>query len=283
MIHGLAFLRDLIQRDVGGRGLATVPGDNLFTACPDDLNYAARSVAWHPRPHLLVVTGFPVVGPHGICGETDGPLGARFLARALGPLGVRVTVAAEPFWAGADLALTDPPPDLPADLTHLLTIERVGPSWRDGRCYSMRGNDVTAHVAPVHSWFEEGRPPGVVTIGIGDGGNELGMGKVRRDVIGRNVPNGEAIACRVAVDHLIVAGVSNWGAYALAAAVYHLRGVAPPDALFDPAAEAEELRKLVVLDGLIDGKTCRAEATVDGLSPDEYFAVLAALGRGGDG
>ena len=40
--------------------------------------------------------------------------------------------------------------------------------------------------------------------------------------------NGDLIHCRVPTDHLIVAGVSNWGAYALAAGIYVLRGVKPP-------------------------------------------------------
>ena len=56
-----------------------------------------------------------------------------------------------------------------------------------------------------------------VTIGIGDGGNEIGMGKIPHETIVKNIPNGDLIHCRVPTDHLIVAGVSNWGAYALAA------------------------------------------------------------------
>ena len=58
------------------------------------------------------------------------------------------------------------------------------------------------------------------------------MGKIPWDVIRRNVPNGGLIACRVPTDHLIVAGVSNWGAYALAAGVALLaRGETRPVAV----------------------------------------------------
>ena len=57
------------------------------------------------------------------------------------------------------------------------------------------------------------------TSGIGDGGNEIGMGKVPWDTIRRNIPNGGLIACRVPADHLIVAGVSNRKLYALAGGV----------------------------------------------------------------
>jgi hypothetical protein len=269
-------MRDLVQQDIGSRGLATVPGDNLLTACTDDFAAACRCLADHPAPHLLVVTGFPIVRADApVAPETDGPLGAVFLQRALEPLGIRVTIAGEPS-INPELPLGPTLPPFPQGVTHLLSIERVGPSWQDGNCYSMRGRDVTAWVSPVHTWFEADRPAGVVTLGIGDGGNELGMGKISRAVIARNIPRGDQIACRVPVDHLIVAGVSNWGAYALAAGIYHLRGQVPTTRVFDPTVEATILH-LLIEEGLIDGKTGRAEPLVDGIPAPDYFAVLPAL------
>lgn len=41
--------------------------------------------------------------------------------------------------------------------------------------------------------------------GVGDGGNELGMGKVK-DVVKAKMPKGELIACDVAADFAITAG-----------------------------------------------------------------------------
>ena len=38
------------------------------------------------------------------------------------------------------------------------------------------------------------------------------MGKIPHETIVKNIPNGDLIHCRVPTDHLIVAGVSNWGA-----------------------------------------------------------------------
>ena len=61
--------------------------------------------------------------------------------------------------------------------------------------------------------------PEIVTIGIGDGGNEIGMGKVFERVAA-NVQYGSEIACTIASDYLISAGVSNWGGYALAKAIF---------------------------------------------------------------
>ena len=60
------------------------------------------------------------------------------------------------------------------------------------------------------------------TIGIGDGGNEIGMGKVL-DSVKEHIPYGEKIACRIGADQLITAGVSNWGGYALATSLYILQ------------------------------------------------------------
>jgi hypothetical protein len=55
-------------------------------------------------------------------------------------------------------------------------------------------------------------------LAIGDGGNELGMGKVLDEIIKNpKIADGDKIGCAVAADFLIAASVSNWGGYALAA------------------------------------------------------------------
>jgi hypothetical protein len=323
-------LRDLVQRDVGNRGLARDPSDNLLSRYRGDFADACRSVAQAREPSVCVVTGFFI--PHGQppASETDGPLGAVFLARALAPLGIKTALITDVFCeaaltAGLEacglrdsvLLRTIPPALHPWDaflaldwrdfrrynaLTHLIALERVGPSHtaesvrgqpgtepfasevlpeHHDRCHTMRGLDVTAHTPPAHRLFEEARerPPQLTTIGIGDGGNEIGMGKLPWDTIRRNVPNGGLIACRVAADHLIVAGVSNWGAYALAAGVLLLRGEQGDADLFDPDRERELLRVMVERGPLVDGVTGRPTATVDGLTWEQYAEPLAAMGR----
>jgi D-glutamate cyclase len=291
-------IRDLIQLDVNHRGLATDPDANLINACPDDFAAACRSIAETPEAAICVVTGFYIANADPPAGETDGPLGALFLARALTPLGIRVSLATDPFCcaalqAGVNAAgLSSSVPILRLDgdqdaslfsdlppLTHLIALERVGPT-RAGRCYSMRGRDITAHMAPAHLLFERnpgnGRA-GLTTIGIGDGGNEIGMGKISPKVIGRNVPNGELIACRVVTDHLIVCGVSNWGAYALAAGVALLRGARLAPSLFDANKEREYLQIMGEQGSLVDGVTAQPTVTVDGLSFEEYVKPLMVI------
>lgn len=44
-----------------------------------------------------------------------------------------------------------------------------------------------------------------LTLGIGDGGNELGMGKVK-EAVKKYIKNGDVIACDVEADFAVVAG-----------------------------------------------------------------------------
>jgi D-glutamate cyclase len=113
----------------------------------------------------------------------------------------------------------------------ILSCERAGPG-PDGNCYTMRGINMTERglIAPIHNALFADRncdESSVVKpwlISIGDGGNELGMGKVIDEI--RNNPkiqNGQLIGCVIAADCLIAASVSNWGAYALAAGAAYVR------------------------------------------------------------
>ena len=289
----LRTLRDIVQVDVGGRGLARDPADNLFTACRDDLAAACRSIVEHPAPRVGVVTGFMIPSVDPPTGETDGPPGALFLARAFQHLGIPTVMLSDAagyhaLWTGLEhlgLATAVPLVDLPMTLdpaavwhsarpvTHLVAVERCGPT-ADGRNHTMRGRDITDLTSPAHLLFEGSRD--YVTIGIGDGGNEIGMGKVPFATIARNIPNGDRVACRTATDHLIVAGISNWGAYALAAGVMVLRGKVDVG-LFDADRERALLELLVERGPLVDGVTGQRTATVDGLAFEEYARPLQRM------
>ncbi len=301
-------LCDIVQEDIGKRGLRTDTQRNLVSETAGDFRAACHSLADASIPHLAIVTGFFIPTAEEPGGETDGPLGAVFLARALHPLGFRVTLISDAFCCEAlqvGLAASDIPggaevrvlPSVPEarawsrerycravlgqrqalGITHLMAIERAGPNLAEDRCYTMRGRDITDAMSPAHWLFETpGRDYGV-TIGVGDGGNEIGMGKIPAEVIEHNIALGGLVACRVPTDHLIVAGVSNWGAYALAAGVYALRGVQPDARLFDAEAERHILQVMVQQGRLVDGVLGKQCATVDGLTWEQYSAVLPRL------
>jgi hypothetical protein len=297
-------LRAIIQRDVNNRGLARDPHENLFTACRDDFANACRGIAEHPKPNVVIVTGFFIPHAKPPCGETDGPLGAIFLARAFDWLGFSVTLFTDLFCGralktglescGVNILINTLPKhddcswaeylDLARfyqlHYSHLIALERVGPG-SDGLCRNMHGSDITQQNRPAHLLFEAAarQIPPLCTIGIGDGGNEIGMGKIPADVIARNIPHGERISCRVPTDHLIVAGVSNWGAYALAAGVAVLRSQGLPWMLFDVEHERELLRVMVEEGPLVDGVTAQQTVTVDGLAFDDYVEPLRQIGK----
>lgn len=329
---------DLIQHDVNGRGLRTDQVDNLVTASLGDFAAACRSLARQQSPALAVVTGFPIPHAEPPCYETDGPLGAVFLARALVPLGIPVALVTDegvtraleagleeaglPGRAGVRVHHPPGPSASAAERSafwrllsdesggpqpHLVALERAGPSHtrfsverhpqshpahaeafeqvvpeeNRNQCHTMRGRVISHLMRPAHELFEEAAKadPPVPTIGIGDGGNEIGMGRLSWDLIRRNIQGGGVVACRVPTDYLIVCGVSNWGAYALAAGVRLLRGAPVDRTLFDPDVERRILQAMVERGPLVDGVTGRPTVSVDGLSFERYIEPLVRIGQ----
>ncbi len=268
----LAAILAAVQVDPGNRGLA-----KLFPVCATDFAAACRSLAEEPRLRLGIKTGFYIPSANPPAFETDGPLGALFLYRTVLSIAGQADVQADERILGAlSRTCESTGVTLGMDMedweaSHWLFLECPGPCG-DGRCYTMRGRDVSAF-HPQNSRAQTSWK----SIGIGDGGNEIGMGKLPHELVAECVPNGERIHCRVATDFLIVAGVSNWGAYALAAGVYVLRGRKPPADLFDPDREREILEVMVREGPLVDGVTGKQTATVDGLAWEEYAKPLLRI------
>ncbi len=266
----------VLALDPGGRGIAA-----FFT--PGAAVAAARALRGARR--VLITTGF-LVQP-GVA-ETDGPPGAAVLGRALRLLGVRVryvtdAVTAAPLAAAlkvlgepAEILEYDGGDEAAAPLlrserpTHLIAVERPGRS-RSGDYLTARGESVAAWNPPLDALFLE--RSGAVTVGIGDGGNEIGMGNVR-DRLAREGALMARIASTVCVDHLVVAGTSNWGAYGVVAALARL---AKRPLVHDPSLE-RTLIEACVAAGAHDGITRRREPTVDGLPLDIHTAVVRLLG-----
>lgn len=188
-------------------------------------------------------------------------------------------------------------------LTHLVAIERVGPAHSqetfatqpdvtdadrelfrrivppdsEGRCHNMRGQVIDPWTAGLHRLFENraGRngQPRVRTIGIGDGGNELGMGALPWRELVESLPDptlGRTV-CRTAADLLLLAGTSDWGAFALASAVALKRQQLSTLARWTAARVEQTLIQTVRLGPAVDGITRRAEPTVDGLPLITYL------------
>ena len=274
----------LLALDPGRRGIAAFFAAGAARRAADALTGSRR---------VVITTGF-LVEPK--IAETDGPPGAAVLGRALRQLGAEVTYVSDaeaiPVLSAALRAVGEPPAvraygdgqGAAAEIiererpTHLVAIERPARS-RSGDYLNMRGQSVAEWNRPIDELFvtcsrravgDAGRP---VTIGVGDGGNEVGMGNVRTR-LARQGALMARIAATVTVDHLVVAGVSNWGAYGIVAHLGHRAG----QRLLHTPAEEREMVMACVEAGAHDGVTRRREATVDALPLDVHASVVALLG-----
>jgi hypothetical protein len=275
----------VLALDLGGRGIASFFSPGAAVA-------AARALAGGET--FVIVTGFSV--PPGVP-ETDGPPGAAVLGRALRLLGAQVRYVTDrlpaPPLAAALEALEERAevevyPELPGAArlildrerpTHLIAIERPG-RCRSGDYLSARGESVAKWNLPLDDLFvlahanrkKKKKDSDVTTIAVGDGGNEIGMGNVRPRLArcGRLMAT---IASVVPVDHLVVAGTSNWGAYGIVAALERLSG----RPLLHTGAVERRLIQACVDAGAVDGLARTREPTVDGLPADAHAAVLELL------
>jgi len=276
----------LIQIDVGRNVIA------LFEAARGGLWGAACALAATPAARVGLITGFYVPQGSPPAAETDGPVGAALLARGLAEVGVPCRLATDEPCRGACAAaltgagLSGAPVDgadvdglietwRRAGITHAISIERCGRS-ADGAPRNMRGLDISAYTVPLDELFTAGPWE---TIAIGDGGNEIGMGTLPREVIARHVEHGATIACVTAARHLIVAGVSNWGAYALLGALAVLREDwrARLLACLDPELDRAVLKTTVERGPAVDGVSRLRAMTVDNLDITVHHEKLREI------
>lgn len=207
-----------------------------------NLEKAAISIMNTPNAHVGIVTGFFIRHATPPSPETDGLGGMAHLAAGLLNSGIPVTVITDVPCSKAVWAVTTELPEnvglevvclsetavrdlrhrlatSERPVTHLIAIERVSPG-SDGKPHREHGWDMSDDTAPLHLLFEDpGWQKPWVTIGIGDGGNEIGMGVLPKDIVSDDIPNGDLVAAVVSADHLIVAGVSTWGGYGLLSAM----------------------------------------------------------------
>ena len=219
------------------------PGNRGVTHLFQKSDFGKAVLALSHANKVAITTGFPCHTDYDVKEETDGLPGALAICQAILALGNEVTLISDsgnqalfescvnhmvsigalksqvsviPYAQAKELydaASSDPPFDC------FLAIERSGRA-ADGTYRTMTGRDVSQYLNPIDDLFLQARSnPHVTTIGIGDGGNELGMGKVY-DKVKQYISLGETIACAVPSDFAIIAGVSNWGGYAVALGLY---------------------------------------------------------------
>jgi hypothetical protein len=189
------------------------------------------------RSRVAIFTGV-VIPPHLPMAEIDGPIGAIVLGRSLAMLGHDVEVVVESCQvgpsqelvaqAGVDgVAVVDGAlwTAHGARLGAAIAIEKISANRRGVR-HSVLGTPIDAGDPATDRTFTELLARGVLTIGIGDAGNEIGFGSLQDEVaeiLGRaaacrcGCPDG--IVAATATELVLPAAISNLGAYGLAAAL----------------------------------------------------------------
>ena len=230
-----------------------------------------------PKGVVFIYTGFYVGG----YAETDGPLGAYFLAQAFQRIGYTPVIITDSFCEGYFFDIKTiyiPLEGLDADGYQALlatyqpvchfSIERCGQN-KQGLYLNARGITINAFTAPVDELFKLGNKH-ALSLAIGDGGNEIGMGNFA-DVL--QDTSYFLDYCVVSCDVAMIASVSNWGGYGFIA---ELERVLKIELL--PSFEAiEEYLKFLLSKGCVDGIKRESTLSVDGKEWHLEPMILNAL------
>ena len=275
-------IEDVVMR-YGSRGM-----DTLYPFLPKE-NYrrAAEDILSLPRGNFVVTTGFYVKG----AGETDGPLGAWILIQVLEKLGFLPVVVTDQYtyhyFSGEKVRCVCIPlinsrecletASMETVLERLdpvgmVSVERCGKNG-DGDYTNMKGESIKNHTAPVDELFELAGKYGIQTIGIGDGGNEIGMGNLANEIRSRL----SVTPCIVKTDHLLLGTVSHWAAYGLGRTLELVSGMQ----LMPPVKKLTYFFDRIVSMGSVDGITGENVMTVDGFSEGKeveiYLEILKSV------
>jgi hypothetical protein len=280
-----------IQQEVG-RNIAP-----LFTAARGGLRGAVAALAKLADAEtgtIGLITGFYVPGGTPPAAETDGPVAVALLVHALRRIGISCRVCTDELCASACRAALAGLADVPLDVVPLGgSVDEVIATWRaqdvrlavaiersgrtaDGTARNMRGDDIGAYTTLLDDLFLAGPWD---TIAVGDGGNEIGMGALPPTLIGAHIAHGSAIACVTPAAHLIVAGVSHWGAYALLGGLAVARAKWQDTLLecLDPALDRHILETTLRDGPAVDGVTRQHTLTIDSLDCATHHRVLETI------
>lgn len=162
----------------------------------------------------------------------------------------------------------------------IISIERLGPNGKGvvHGATGLSGWDPMVDLSPL---FMVAAERGVFSIGIGDAGNEIGFGRIV-DAVRRIQPHGERCQCpcgggmatTVPTDALVVAAVSNWGAYGIEACLALLLENA--DLPHSPQEAASIIQRCLEAGGL-EAMQCTQRFFVDGIRGEVSVDIVQIL------
>lgn len=285
----------------------------------DPLTYlAAKALMERVKPDdvVIIATGArcePIL-PFG---ETDGPIGAVALARSLDKaLNAKTVITVEESNAAPTIACARASGVYVRDIQDfdkvpgaciidyyplgveagkkkavelidaykpaaIIFIEKHGPNAK-GELHSVTGRNIDKeNMGNAYFLAYEAEKRGILTIGTGDGGNEIGNGLIYDEVreispygIKCQCPCGDGIATVVKTDIFVAASISNWGAYGICAALALLKE--DVDIMHDTATERRMVEACAHY-GSVDGISMRPEPRVDGISLEGGQAIVTLL------
>jgi D-glutamate cyclase len=269
-----------------------------------------------PGDTVMIVTGF-IVAPW-MRPETDGPVGAASLARALNicfsatPMIVTEYENIDIFkpvfeTTGLQIVSVDNPLRVPRQLgfvpfpidstlavkkatdvldrlkpSAIISIEKASGNSK-GVYHNGHGMDVSNLSAKTDILINDAKRRGILTIGIGDGGNEIGMGLIA-DTVRKVVPTAANCVCpcqsgigaATETDALIVGAVANWGSYGLETCLAIASDT--PKVLHNGAFERFILEASIRA-GMVDPATGLSEGHADGVDTEINVYLIEMLNK----
>lgn len=248
---------------------------------PESWQRAAN--AFFGLKRIAVVTGF-FVPPAG-APETDGPGGAIMLARAFAEQGSEAEIWTDDFCVDS-LRICAEAVGFPAERVKapeisgvlglykpdgVIFTERLGRA-ADGKYYNIAKRNISRWTTPLDELAIMCGKTGIMTVGIGDGGNEVGMGAFYDKLI-KLIPDYSSCLSIVKTDYALPVDVSNWGAYAFIAALSLLWGEWRGHKNGEERLMLEALRDF----GAVDGISQRSTLSVDGFPLEVNETVATDL------
>lgn len=312
-------LDDLMNLDPRGYGVCKILYDaaRKYTGEPLTANAAKKLFSTlSAGDYVYIITGF-VLRPFKSA-ETDGIIGSLFLARTLvKALGVRPVIICQeeniPAVEGLSRLMglhyfdsVKKMGDMPVSLAYhaftkdsekadeeadalisecmpkaVVTVEAPGANEK-GAYHNAIGLDITPLEAKMDVLFEKLIKLGVMSISVGDLGNEMGMATIKDQLI-KYIPyaaEGECncdchggLAVKTAADNIITATTSDWGCYGLCAMIAYLCG--DLDVFHDASLQAEAMQRAADC-GMIDmyGETIPA---IDGIGKELNCSIVTSM------
>lgn len=162
----------------------------------------------------------------------------------------------------------------------MIAIEKLSPNTA-GVIHGITGLSYDAVHTKADEYFRRAAERGILTFGIGDGGNEIGFG-VANEAAKDIMPAGRSCLCEcgagtaaaVSTDEFMVAAISDWGGYAFGAMVAYATGIRR--AMLSPR-DVERMLTACVDAGAMDGVRATPEIGDDGVPLDAHLAYMSLL------